>query len=273
MNLKLKKFNQFVLEFLDENKNDPVKAWMSQSNQSRVRSLVSTQVKKDPNAPKRGKSAYLFFCEKYRAQVKKKMGDGEAITNVTRELGSMWNDLKNNPKKSSEMRKFDKLALQDKIRYETEKKNYVVPVEYQTVRQMKKAGPKRGKSAYIFFCEDQRAQVKKDLGGDVKATEVTKELGIRWTMAKKADKVAKYHKLSAKDNERYMQEKKSAEAVPPPTRVSKTKTSEKVKKGVKKLSDYQIFCKENRDRVKSENPKAKASEVTKKLAAEWKSRS
>jgi len=42
--------------------------------------------------------------------------------------------------------------------------------------------PKRGKSAYIFFCTENRSVVQKDLGSDAKAVDVIKELGVRWGM-------------------------------------------------------------------------------------------
>lgn len=51
---------------------------------------------RDPRKPKRSKSSYIFFCNKYRNDVMKKIkskNDKFKIGNVQRILGSMWRDL------------------------------------------------------------------------------------------------------------------------------------------------------------------------------------
>ena len=50
--------------------------------------------KKDKNAPKRGKSAYLFFCNDKRAEIKEELGEDAKATEVTSRLGELWNELK-----------------------------------------------------------------------------------------------------------------------------------------------------------------------------------
>jgi structure-specific recognition protein 1 len=49
---------------------------------------------KDPNAPKRGKSAYLFFCEAKRAESKSK---SENIT--LQQLSELWKSIDESEKK------------------------------------------------------------------------------------------------------------------------------------------------------------------------------
>ena len=56
--------------------------------------------KKDPNAPKRGKSSYLYFCADNRSKVKGILGDESKATDVTKELGVRWNALKDSTRKS-----------------------------------------------------------------------------------------------------------------------------------------------------------------------------
>ena len=51
------------------------------------------------------------------------------------------------------------------------------------VKKIKKDGPKRPKSAYIFFCQDKRAEVK-EANPDMKSTVITKELGMMWNKIK-----------------------------------------------------------------------------------------
>ena len=78
---------------------------------------LKVKAPKDPNKPKRGKSAFMFFCDKYRpdliaAQKKKgKVNIGE----IAKRLGADWKKLKDNQKKS-----FDVAAAKDKERYEKE---------------------------------------------------------------------------------------------------------------------------------------------------------
>jgi len=68
-----------------------------------------------------------------------------------------------------------------------------------------KDGPKRNKSAYLFFCQDKRADVKKE-HPDLKMTEVSKKLAILWKDIGEADK-KKYNKMAEEDKKRYEKEK------------------------------------------------------------------
>ena len=67
--------------------------------------------------------------------------------------------------------------------------------------------PKRGKSSYLFFCQDMRQKVK-DKNPSLSSKEITVELGVMWNKIKD-DKaaIAKYVTAASKDKERYDQEK------------------------------------------------------------------
>lgn len=69
--------------------------------------------------------------------------------------------------------------------------------------------PKRGKSSYLFFCQDMRQKVK-DKNPSLSSKEITIELGVMWNKIKN-DKaaIAKYVAAASKDKERYDQEKES----------------------------------------------------------------
>ena len=59
---------------------------------------VKMKTLKDPNKPKRAKSAYLFFSDAHRQKVMNKMkkknkGASIKIAKVSKELGTMWNKL------------------------------------------------------------------------------------------------------------------------------------------------------------------------------------
>jgi len=76
--------------------------------------------KKDPNAPKKGKSGYLFFCAAMRPQLK---NDGVTGKDVMVKLGAMWKEsaLDKGP--------YNEMAVADRVRYAAEMKAYVAPEE------------------------------------------------------------------------------------------------------------------------------------------------
>jgi structure-specific recognition protein 1 len=68
------------------------------------------RAKKDPNAPKRGQSGYMIWLNANRASLTK---PGMGVTDVAKAAGVEWGKLK-------ERTKWDKLAAEDKKRYERE---------------------------------------------------------------------------------------------------------------------------------------------------------
>lgn len=74
--------------------------------------------KKDPDAPKRGISGFMFFSNAKRAEVKEN-NPGIAFGEVGKKLGEMWKGLS-----ADEKVPFEKLAAKDKARYEKEKEAY-----------------------------------------------------------------------------------------------------------------------------------------------------
>jgi structure-specific recognition protein 1 len=221
--------NALIIDFLTEHgSEDMLEMWQGEY-QEKLMKLFPKKAKKatspkDPNKPKRGKSAYLFFCTDNRAKTKEDLGDDAKATEVTKELGRLWNELKESDKKSDKkkLEKYEKQAAEDKERYETEMVDYEPPSEDELEEMMEKKKkskkssgkkdpnkPKRGKSAYLFFCADNRAKTKEDLGDEAKATEVTAELGRLWNELKESDKTSdkkkmeKYEKQAAEDKERY----------------------------------------------------------------------
>jgi hypothetical protein len=54
--------------------------------------------KKDPDAPKRNKSAYMFFCDDKRAEVKKEFPELK-MTDISKKLAEKWKALSDAEKK------------------------------------------------------------------------------------------------------------------------------------------------------------------------------
>ena len=71
---------------------------------------------KDPNSPKRGKSAYIFFCAAMRPEVKEELGE-EGKSLIMSELGKRWKELKEDDDRADELTDYTKMAgRQDSIR-------------------------------------------------------------------------------------------------------------------------------------------------------------
>jgi len=80
------------------------------------------KIKKDPDAPKRPISSYMYFTMEKREEAKKKNPD-VPVTEISKILGEMWNISKGKKGKNG-TKKYEDLASTDKDRYEVEKKAY-----------------------------------------------------------------------------------------------------------------------------------------------------
>ncbi|KAL7267762.1 Non-histone chromosomal protein 6 [Rhizina undulata] len=78
----------------------------------------ATKKKKDPNAPKRGLSAYMFFANEQRENVRAE-NPGIAFGQVGKVLGERWKALSDKQRQPYEAK-----AAADKKRYEDEKAVY-----------------------------------------------------------------------------------------------------------------------------------------------------
>ncbi|KAI9815285.1 MAG: Non-histone chromosomal protein 6 [Pycnora praestabilis] len=74
--------------------------------------------KKDPNAPKRGLSAYMFFANEQRDNVREE-NPGISFGQVGKVLGERWKALNEKQRQPYEAK-----AATDKKRYEDEKASY-----------------------------------------------------------------------------------------------------------------------------------------------------
>jgi hypothetical protein len=232
MAASVNKFNNFVLSFLKDTSesNNVNELWMASDVQKKVKSLCASAAgsqgrkNKDPNAPKRGKSGYLFFCSDNRDAVKASLGPQAKATDVTKELGLRWNALKDSKKPADKkiLAGYEKAAADDKARYQEEKSEYTPPESDDSgekstrrrggKRKSAKKGPKRAKSGYLYFCEQRRDQLKAS-NPNLKSTEITSELGRLWNELKsdtsRAAELAKYEGMAAEDKGRYETEKAS----------------------------------------------------------------
>lgn len=215
--------SKFVVSFLKDHtvSDDVISAWEEKKFQKQFRQRImkssAPRSVKDPNAPKRARSSYLFFCEDERPVIKAANPELKS-KEITRKLGESWNALKDaasgdkpNKKAKARLASYEKKAEADKVRYSDAKENYVAPTEITQARggRAKKDpnAPKRGKSGYILFCADERPKVVK-ANPEMKPKDITKELGVRWNSLKetKPKIYAKYEKKAEADKARYQSE-------------------------------------------------------------------
>lgn len=130
--------------------------------------------------------------------------------------------------------------------------------------------PKRWKTGYILFCNDQREKVKKE-NPRMTATEITTRMGELWKVLDNKEKI-KYNDLSLKDKKRYENEMSSY--TPPPCEDSEKRGGKGKKKehtGPKRpLSAYMHFCLDIRDTIKKDNPRMSGKEVLTEIGNRWK---
>lgn len=293
--MNLNTLNKYIKSFFAKHEEDELsKAWMEKANQKGLRKVCKTaennsRKKKDPNAPKRPKSAYMCFCDVNRSKVRDDLGTESKTTDVTRELGKRWNLLKANVEKGTKkaktaMAKHEKAHLAAKARYAKEMETYVPSPEVKEQMDRKKkakSGPKNAKSAYMHFCDKYRKPVKEELG-DVKVTEVTRELGKRWNLLKadddRSDEMDELKDLAAEDKKRYTLEKAAflksegveVKAATKKAATKKAKTDDKPKPKPRKVTPYAMFCKEQRPEMKSDNPDLTSKQITAELSKQWK---
>jgi hypothetical protein len=79
---------------------------------------ASGRTKKDPNAPKRALSAYMFFSQDWRERIKAENPDA-GFGEVGKLLGAKWKELDDTEKKP-----YIEQAARDKTRAENEKAAY-----------------------------------------------------------------------------------------------------------------------------------------------------
>jgi hypothetical protein len=210
--------SDFVLELLSsvlEKNQISVVRDVLQTNQEKIKQVIlsslpvqkTTHLKKikDPSAPKRVKTSYIFFCLKKREEIKENNPDMSA-KDIIKELGRLWRSLSDNDKET-----YVQMSIDDKERYEEESNEYVPPsnMGLESNKKAKRSGPKRGLAAYIYFCKDYRDVLKKEQP-ELSTKEITAGLGKKW-QEMSADDKAPFVKMSEKDKDRYEKEKNQYE--------------------------------------------------------------
>ncbi|KAJ0397691.1 hypothetical protein P43SY_002397 [Pythium insidiosum] len=164
--------------------------------------------KKDKNAPKRALSAFMFFSNDIRETVKREMPELEFLQ-VSSEIGRRWKQTT-----AEDRRPYEELAAADKKRYLEEKEDYVPDQSFENARGTRKKkdpnAPKRPLSAYFFFCNEIREQVRSE-NPNKKVTEIAQLLAERWRALPDKKRV-KYQKMHEEAKVRYEEQMDSYNA-------------------------------------------------------------
>jgi len=267
-----------VLEQFDCSSDDILQVWDEavEEAKEKLESIVqqfkpkSKRKKGKKNGPKRPKSAYIFFCQDKRPEVREQNPEMKA-TEVTKELGAMWNEIK----ETDDALEYINLAKKDKVRYNQELENTPAVTsedddqeKKKKKKKNKKDGPKKAKSAYIFFCQNKRPEVREQ-NPEMKATEVTKELGAMWNEIKATDDALEYVNLAKEDKVRYNEEMENAPVVTSEDDTEKPKKKKKKDGHKKAKSAYIFFCQDKRAKVREENSDMNPKEITAELGRLW----
>ena len=225
-----------------------------------VKKEVKKQAKKEnkkekqEGAPKGIRSAYIFFCMDARAKIKEENPEIKS-KEIMVEMGSRWKSLKeDNPKK---FERYQEMAREDKERFSKEKEEFS-PNENKSTVEKKKT--KKAKSAYLFFCEKMREDVK---GHGYAGKEIMQELGRRWKELKedkdREDEYAEYMEMAQEDKNKKESEKEESEKEESEKQESEKEDSDeeeevkkKSKKEVKKKTKKEVKKKSKKKEIKNE---------------------
>jgi high mobility group protein B1 len=214
--MSINQVNNLVKSFLTEHATPEILSkWESQKIQESLKKTFS-KGKKKSNAPKRNKTAYIYYCDAERKRITQEIENGNLdkndynYSNIMKHCGDQWSKLKiSSP---SEIEKYQILSDNDKQRYQKELESYIPEdgeVSTKSKRKKNSNGIKSSKSAYMFYSEDNRQKVKDEMK-DLNNKQIVAELGKRWTALKETpQKTKKYFDLAAKDKLRYEKEKAS----------------------------------------------------------------
>jgi|SaaInlV_165m_DNA_2_1040747.scaffolds.fasta_scaffold00065_30 hypothetical protein len=251
---------------------------------------------KDPNKPKKGRSAYIFYAKDIRPSVKKELGEDVKAIDVTKEIAARWRKIKDSPKKADKatVAKYTKIADKDKERASKEMETYEPPTDEEILAAKPKRGrkstkkksdkPTKGRTAYIFYCAEHR-QTTKEQNLYLQPKEITKLLSEMWKEVKEKEggEFRHYKKKSDEDKKRYEKEMETYEPSDddedheekPPLKKAKKDIVKKViaiKQATPKKIEtvgFKKFSNANREGVKEENPGLNTAQITKLLKEEW----
>lgn len=262
--------SQSVISFLqNQGAEHLVDEWLNSSENTKIKKLCksTTTSAKDPNFPKRGISAYIFFYKDESPIIKQECPHLTKTKDITKEVGIRWRSL--DPQRKAH---YETLAQQDRERYEQEKANYVPyegSVEAIKKKKKEKTGPKKPATAYLLFCQENRPSVKEN-NPSFSAKEVMTELGKLWKqLPQDSDERSRFKLLAQLEKEKYEQEKaqlnNSYTSVP-----KRKKNTSKEESKIQPNTGFEIFTEEYKPQIKELYPNITSKSLAKEIKKLWK---
>lgn len=178
------------------------------------------KAKKDPNAPKRGLTAYNFFVKENRDQVKQDNPDA-SFGDISKILGEKYKKLSD-----VQREKLDSKASKDKDRYIQEMKHYT-PALSSAKKKGKpvkdKNAPKKNLTSFLIYSNANRDKFK-EKNPDLSFTDLAKLIGQQFKSLSEEEK-KKWDAKAKKDKERYQQEMKEYERKKAPVKQESSEES------------------------------------------------
>ena len=142
--------------------------------------------KKDPNAPKRASTAFIFYTKERQPQLKAEHPSW-AFGDFGKHIGAEWRGMSDKRKTA-----YNKMADNDKARYQDEMQDYEPPSDLEDDVPTKKKkkdpnAPKGACTAFMFFSIGRRPQLKVE-NPDWAFGEFGKQIGAEWREMSDADK-------------------------------------------------------------------------------------
>jgi ribonuclease BN (tRNA processing enzyme) len=134
--------------------------------------------------------------------------------------------------------------------------------------------PKRGKSGFLFYCDNKRPIIKQE-NPELTVKEIVSKLGTEWQILKASNstEISKYEEMSSKDRNRYKQEMKNYIPILNRKTDFKKKSGKKPSKRRSKRNEEDImfenFTKMKKQRVKKSHPEFDSKDVTEYIKSKW----
>jgi hypothetical protein len=262
--------NEFINEFLKDNSDSKKlnQAWNEKSNQKEFKALMlkfkNVKKSKDPSAPKAAKSAYAFFSQDKRQEVKDK-NLGIEPKDMFTFFSQEWKALKEKTDKKSlaKVKAYEEMATKDKVRYAEEMEDYEPTEGYE--KKEKKVKVQKPRSSYLIYSAEKREETKKTLlkenGENPSSTLIMKEIAKKWKELK--EKAASKNKKAIEELEKYteMAKEEKERLSPPKDEEDEDEEREEEDEEQGTPPDFKDDCDEEEE---EEKPKAAPKKVQKK---------
>uniref|UniRef100_A0A182P7Y8 HMG box domain-containing protein n=1 Tax=Anopheles epiroticus TaxID=199890 RepID=A0A182P7Y8_9DIPT len=152
---------------------------------------------------------YAYFVQATRQELKEKNPEEHVMfVDFSKQCAEKWKKMR-----LEEKQRFHEMAVKDKSRYELEMQRYVQPHQSELARNKKRNrnkkqkdpnAPKRPVPVFIWFCEQERNNVR-TLHPKYNAADIAKVLSRQWTLMETEEK-QKYREMAEKDMARFEKE-------------------------------------------------------------------